>query len=124
MAASISDSTKGWEGEGFLEAKGKKKLLKKKMKKVVVTLERYQRKCLPSFDDKSLAEKCSIEFNSWKMVPVDLNDSMVQELSRKYVDDLFKKQFQQWKFDLQRATECTQVDNAAIDDLADDPEEE
>ncbi|RXH95568.1 hypothetical protein DVH24_008068 [Malus domestica] len=106
MTASVLDSTKGWEGEGSREGKA------------VVTLERYRRKRLPLFDDKSSAEaytklifdigllvqeKCSIEFNSWEMVHVDLNNSMVQELSvvwdvdetdekqRKYVDDLFKK---------------------------------
>ncbi|KAB2616898.1 cytochrome P450 CYP736A12-like [Pyrus ussuriensis x Pyrus communis] len=81
-------------------------------------------------------EKCSIKFNSWKMVPVDMKNSMVQQLSvvwdvdetdekqRKYVDDLFKKQFLQWKFDVQRATECAQVDNAVVDAPLDDAEEE
>ena len=46
------------------------------------------------------------------------------EKQRKYVDDLFKKQFRQWKFDVQRAAECAQVDNAVVDSPADDPEEE
>ncbi|TQD98816.1 hypothetical protein C1H46_015459 [Malus baccata] len=63
------------------------------------------------------------------MVLVDLKNSMVQELSvvwdvdendekqRKYVDDLFKMQFRQWKFDVQRAA-------IAADAPANDPEEE
>ncbi|KAB2632753.1 cytochrome P450 CYP736A12-like [Pyrus ussuriensis x Pyrus communis] len=105
MAASIPDSTKGWEREGSLEGK------EKKMKKAVVTLKRYRRGLV--------REKCSIEFNSWKMVRVDLNNSM-----QKYVDDLFKKQFQQWQFDLQQATEPAQVNDAAVDDPVDDLEEE
>ncbi|KAB2603169.1 hypothetical protein D8674_004174 [Pyrus ussuriensis x Pyrus communis] len=88
MVDSISDSTKGWEGEGSHERKGKK------MKKAMVTLERYRRKHLPSFGDKSSAEvyaelifdirglvweKCSIKFNSWKMVQVDVKNYMLQE---------------------------------------------
>ncbi|TQD74824.1 hypothetical protein C1H46_039661 [Malus baccata] len=103
MAASVLDSTKGWEGEGSREGKGKK------LQKAMVTLERYRRKRLPSFDDKSSVEavigagEVFYRVKSWEMVPVDLNNSMVHELSvvwdvdetdekqRKYVDDLFKK---------------------------------
>ena len=66
------------------------------MKKAMVTIEKYRRKRLPSFANKSLAEayaelscdiwglvwkNCSIEFNSWKMVFVDAKNSIVQQLS-------------------------------------------
>ncbi|KAB2609944.1 cytochrome P450 CYP736A12-like [Pyrus ussuriensis x Pyrus communis] len=126
-ADSILDSTKSWEEEGSREGKGKRKLLKK-MKKDVLTIERYRHKRLPSFDDKS---SCSTEFNSWKMVLVDWKNSIVvwdvdetYEKQRKHADDLFKLQFQQWKFDIQRVAEHGQVDDAAANALADDPEEE
>ncbi|KAB2606185.1 hypothetical protein D8674_005902 [Pyrus ussuriensis x Pyrus communis] len=67
------------------------------MRKAMMTIERYQRKRLPSFDDKSSAKssaelrfdiwglvlkQCSTEFKSWKMVHVDLKNFMVHE-SRK-----------------------------------------
>ncbi|KAB2608449.1 hypothetical protein D8674_011617 [Pyrus ussuriensis x Pyrus communis] len=78
MADSISDSTKSWEGEGSHEGKVK----------ASVKL---------GFDMGGLVwKKCSIEFKSWKMVPVDLKKSMVQKLSqRMFVDHLFKLQFWQ-----------------------------
>ncbi|XP_048426626.1 uncharacterized protein LOC125470902 [Pyrus x bretschneideri] len=120
------------------------------MKKAMLTIERYQRKHLPSFDDKSSAEasaelrfdidglvrkQCFTEFKSWKMVPVDLKNSMVQELlvwdidetdekQWKYVDVLFKMQFWQWKFKVHRAAKRARADDAATDVLADDQEEE
>ncbi|TQE13174.1 hypothetical protein C1H46_001258 [Malus baccata] len=83
-----------------------------------------------------MKEKCSIEFNTWKMVPVDVKNLMVHQLSvvwdvdeidekqRKYVDELMKKKFWEWKFDVQRAVDHAQVDNAAVDAHADDTEED
>ncbi|KAB2606189.1 cytochrome P450 CYP736A12-like [Pyrus ussuriensis x Pyrus communis] len=58
------------------------------------------------------------------MVFVDVKNSMVQQLSRMYVDDLFKKKFRKWKFDVQWTVDCAQVNNATIDAPADDVEEE
>ncbi|KAB2608505.1 hypothetical protein D8674_011673 [Pyrus ussuriensis x Pyrus communis] len=82
MADSISDSTKSWEGEGSHEGKAYVKL---------------------RFDMRGLVwKKCSIEFKSWKMVPVDLKKSMMQKLSKRmFVDHLFKLKFRQYKFDVQ-----------------------
>ncbi|RXH93684.1 hypothetical protein DVH24_014260 [Malus domestica] len=66
------------------------------MRNVVIAIERYRHKRLPSFDDKSSIEasaklrfnigglvqnQCSTEFSSWKKVSVDLKNSMLQELS-------------------------------------------
>ncbi|KAB2612154.1 cytochrome P450 CYP736A12-like [Pyrus ussuriensis x Pyrus communis] len=51
------------------------------------------------------------------MVPDELKKSMVQELSRKYLDDLFKMQFLQWKFDVQRAAERMRVADTPTDAL-------
>ncbi|CAN6687433.1 unnamed protein product [Malus baccata var. baccata] len=117
MADSVSDSTKGWEGEGSHEGKGKK------MKKVVVTLERYRHKCLSSFGDKSFAEAyIELIFDIGGLVVWDVDET--DEKQWKYVDDLYKKQFRQWKFDVQRVAERAQVDNAIVDAPADDPEEE
>ncbi|XP_050124923.1 uncharacterized protein LOC126602135 [Malus sylvestris] len=71
-------------GEGY----GKKKL--------VVRSERYQRKQVPYFEGKNMAEAyaevrydignlvrmdCSVEFESWKKVPEELKKSMIGELS-------------------------------------------
>ncbi|CAN6685368.1 unnamed protein product [Malus baccata var. baccata] len=87
MADSALESTKGWEGEGSREGKAYAELI-----------------C----DIGGLVrEKCCIEFNSWKMVPVDVKNFMVvwdvdetDEKQRKYVDELFKKKFWDWKFDV------------------------
>ncbi|XP_070672728.1 uncharacterized protein [Malus domestica] len=119
MTDSVLKSMKGLDGEGSHKGKGKK------MKKAVVTIEKHRRKHLPSFADKSSAEayaelnydigglvrdNCSIEFNSWKMVHVDVKNSMVvwdvdetDEKQQKYVDELMKKKFRKWKFDVQQA---------------------
>ncbi|CAN6694098.1 unnamed protein product [Malus baccata var. baccata] len=64
------------------------------------------------FDIEGLMRsQCSTELESWKMVPEELKKSMVGELlvhwdvdetdekQRKYLDDLLKMYFQQWKFD-------------------------
>ncbi|RXH71322.1 hypothetical protein DVH24_018677, partial [Malus domestica] len=123
----------------------------KKNEEICGNLEKYQCKCLPSFADKSSAEayaklnydigglvqeKCSIKLNSWKMVPMDMKNSMVQHLSvlwdvdetdekqQKYVDDLLKKKFREWKFNVQRAADRAQVDNATVDATANDEGEE
>ncbi|TQE06848.1 hypothetical protein C1H46_007565 [Malus baccata] len=57
------------------------------------------------------------------MVPEELKNSMVHwdvdetdEKQRKYLDDLFKMQFQQWKFDVQRDAERGGVPNAPKED--------
>ena len=65
-------------------------------KKVVVRVQRYQRKQVPYFKGKNLAETyaqfiydignlvrrdCSAEFESWKKVPEELKKSMLGELS-------------------------------------------
>ncbi|KAB2614441.1 hypothetical protein D8674_042369 [Pyrus ussuriensis x Pyrus communis] len=98
MADSVSDSTKCWDGEGSREGKVSTEL---------------------RFDIGGLVRKqCSTEFKSWKMVPVDLKNSKIQDLSqRNYVDDLFKMQFRQWKFNIQRVA-------AVADAPIDDPKEE
>ncbi|KAB2606045.1 hypothetical protein D8674_005762 [Pyrus ussuriensis x Pyrus communis] len=67
------------------------------------------------FDIGGLVRReCSVEFESWKKVLEELKKSMLEELSdvdeidekqRKYLDDLFKKHFQQWKFDVLRDAE-------------------
>ncbi|KAB2615199.1 hypothetical protein D8674_021787 [Pyrus ussuriensis x Pyrus communis] len=93
-------------------------------KKLVVRLERYRRKQVSYFDDKSMVDEfrydigslvrreCSTEFESWKIVHEELKKSMSGELSvhwdvdeteekqRKYMDELFKQSFRQWKFDM------------------------
>ncbi|TQE09629.1 hypothetical protein C1H46_004722 [Malus baccata] len=98
-------------------------------RKIVLRVERYQRKQVPYFEDKSMDDayaelrfdigglvqrECSAEFESWKKVPEELKKSMLGELSVhwdvdetneklwKYLDDLFKKHFRQWKFDVLR----------------------
>ncbi|RXH94231.1 hypothetical protein DVH24_023915 [Malus domestica] len=70
--------------------------------------ERYQRKRLPSIEDKSRADayaelmfdirglvqnQCSTDFKSWKTMPEELKKSMVQELSVYWeVDETDEKQ--------------------------------
>ncbi|KAB2629611.1 hypothetical protein D8674_034406 [Pyrus ussuriensis x Pyrus communis] len=66
------------------------------MRKNVLQIERYRRKRLPSFEDKSRVDayaelrydigglvqnQCSTEFKSWKMVLEELKKSMIGELS-------------------------------------------
>ncbi|KAB2622754.1 hypothetical protein D8674_024936 [Pyrus ussuriensis x Pyrus communis] len=75
-------------------------------RKVVLRVERYRRKQVPYFEDKSrvdvyaelrfdiggsMRRKCSAEFESWKKVPEELKKSMLGELS--------------WKFDVLRDAE-------------------
>ncbi|KAB2630865.1 hypothetical protein D8674_008384 [Pyrus ussuriensis x Pyrus communis] len=82
---------------------------------------------VPYFEDKSRADayaklrfdigglvrrECSVKFESWKKVLEELKKSMLGKLSvhwdvdetnekqGKYLDDLFKKHFRQWKFDV------------------------
>ena len=40
------------------------------------------------------------------------------------MDDLFKMQFWQWKFDVQQATERARVDDVVVDAPADESKEE
>ncbi|CAN6677947.1 unnamed protein product [Malus baccata var. baccata] len=85
------------------------------MKKAMLTIERYQRKCLPLFDDKSSAEASTeLRFDIGGLVVWDVDET--DEKQQKYVDDLFKMQFRQWKFNVQQAAECAGVDDAATDD--------
>ncbi|TQD72918.1 hypothetical protein C1H46_041550 [Malus baccata] len=89
-------------------------------RKVVLRVERYRRKPVPYFEDKSMVDvyaelrfdigglvqrECSAEFEFWKKVPEELKKSMLWELLRKYLDELFRKHFQQWKFDVLRDAE-------------------
>ncbi|TQE00400.1 hypothetical protein C1H46_013973 [Malus baccata] len=59
-------------------------------------------------DQLLVRRECYAEFESWKKVPEELKKSMLGELSdvdetdekqRKYLDELFKNHFWQWKFD-------------------------
>ncbi|TQE05697.1 hypothetical protein C1H46_008716 [Malus baccata] len=55
------------------------------------------------------------EWCFWKDVPENVKKAVMEELLMK---------FQEWKFDVQRAIDRAQVDNAAINAPADDAEEE
>ncbi|KAB2635813.1 hypothetical protein D8674_026347 [Pyrus ussuriensis x Pyrus communis] len=88
MANLVPTSTKSCEGKDS----------QKEMRKCVLRIEK--------FDIGGLVRnQCSIEFESWKMMPEKLKKSMMGELSvhwdvdetnekqQKYLDDLFKMHF-------------------------------
>ncbi|RXH68547.1 hypothetical protein DVH24_030880 [Malus domestica] len=72
------------------------------MKKAVVTIEKYRRKHLPSFADKSSAEAyAELNYDIGGLVVWDVDET--DEKQQKYVDELMKKKFRKWKFDVQQA---------------------